>query len=85
MQIDFRKIGTDWVDFENITTPVEDKTYQIYNWGPSTVCVLEADATPSDKGGVLILPYGKLYYKKGAQKLFLKALDKAEINITMEG
>lgn len=85
MQIDFREIGTDWVDFENITTPVEDKTYQIYNWGPGTVCALEADAIPTEKGGVLILPYGKLYYKKGTQKLFLKASGKTEINTTMEG
>lgn len=85
MQIDFREIGRDWVAFTTITTPEEDKTYQIQNRGDFTILAVEASATPTTQAGVLVRPYETIVYKKGEQTLYLKAFGATNINTSVEG
>lgn len=85
MQIDYREIGRNWVDFNTITTPAADTTYQIYNRGPFNVLAVEASATPTTQAGVLVRPYETLIYKKGTQTLYLKAEGATNINTSAEG
>ena len=83
-QIDFRKIGNDWIAFTDVVTPDADTTYRIYNRGPHVVLACEADAMPTGQEGDLLRPYETLVYKKGKQTLYLKAFGETYINTTSD-
>lgn len=84
MQEEFIQLENEWVDIEDIATIQADDMYYIQNRGPDRLIALESETEPTDEqDGVIILPYVQAVYRKGEQKLYLRAFSNlCSINIT---
>lgn len=86
-QVDFETLTDEWKALSNIISVDADTTYYLQNRGSDTMIALESSTTPAAnaQGGVMVLPYKTVQYKKGTQDLYLRAFNKScAVNISSE-
>lgn len=86
-QVDFETLTDEWKALSNIISVDADTTYYLQNRGVDTMIALESSSAPAAnaQGGVMVLPYKTVQYKKGTQDLYLRAFNKScAVNISSE-
>lgn len=84
MQISFLNLTNEWIALEDLVTLDENEMYQIQNRGYDDLLLFESSSIESDSiEGIIVRPYHKAKYKKGDNKLFMRAYNKTcSINIS---
>lgn len=84
MQIELKKLTTQWIAFSDIVIPEEGVTYMIQNRGSNILIAYESDVEPEEENneGVLVIPYEDIKYT-AENELYLRAYnDVCSINIS---
>lgn len=86
-QVNFETLSNEWKTLSDIISVDADTTYYLQNRGVDTMIALESSSEPAAnaQGGVMVLPYKTVQYKKGTQDLYLRAFNKScSVNISSE-
>lgn len=86
-QVDFETLSDEWKALSDIISVDADTTYYLQNRGADTMIALESSSEPTanTQGGVVVLPYKTVTYKKGTQDLYLRAFSSScAVNISSE-